>query len=140
MPSGSGNARNTKTPMGLCINGAKFSKYLFSPEAAISGVLWKKVFLEISQYSQENASAIVSFSIKKRLQHRCFPVNFAKFLRTSFLQSTPGRLLLFVVIKVPETHWCKVFSQRLFTFKKKKYSGKNQNNVLVENKAGYALL
>ena len=26
--------------------------------------------------------------LKKRLQHRCFPVNFAKFLRTSFLQST----------------------------------------------------
>ena len=28
--------------------------------------------------------------IKKRLQHRCFLVNFAKFLRTSFLQNTSG--------------------------------------------------
>ena len=28
------------------------------------------------------------------LWHRCFPVNFAKFLRTSFLQNTSGRLLL----------------------------------------------
>ena len=27
---------------------------------------------------------------KKRLRHRCFPVNFAKFLRTSFLQNTPA--------------------------------------------------
>ena len=32
--------------------------------------------------------------LKKRLRHRCFPVNFAKFLRTSFLQNTSGRLLL----------------------------------------------
>ena len=32
--------------------------------------------------------------LKKRLLHRCFPVNFAKFLRTPFLQITYGRLLL----------------------------------------------
>ena len=31
---------------------------------------------------------------KKRLQHRCFPVNFTKFIRTPFLQNTTGRLLL----------------------------------------------
>ena len=28
--------------------------------------------------------------IKKRYQHRCFPVNIAKFLRTAFLQNTSG--------------------------------------------------
>ena len=28
------------------------------------------------------------------LRHRCFLVNFAKFLRTTFLQNTSGRLLL----------------------------------------------
>ena len=28
--------------------------------------------------------------LKKRLWHRCFPVNFAKFLRTPFLQNTSG--------------------------------------------------
>ena len=33
--------------------------------------------------------------LKKRLRHRCFPVNFAKFLRTPFLQNTSGRLLLY---------------------------------------------
>ena len=38
--------------------------------------------------------------IKKRLWHRCFPVNFAKFLRTSFSQNTSGRLLLCRVIQV----------------------------------------
>ena len=30
--------------------------------------------------------------LKKRLWHRRFPVNFAKFLRTPFLQNTSGRL------------------------------------------------
>ena len=33
-------------------------------EAATRGVLWKKVFLEISQNSQENTCAKVSFLIK----------------------------------------------------------------------------
>ena len=33
---------------------------------------------------------------KKRLWHRCFPVNFTKFLRAPFLQNTSGRLLLTV--------------------------------------------
>ena len=32
--------------------------------------------------------------LKKKLWHSCFPVNFAKFLRTHFLQNTSGRLLL----------------------------------------------
>ena len=54
----------------------------------------KKVFLEISQNSQKNTCATVSILLKKRLCHRCFPVNFVKFLRTSFLQNTSGRLLL----------------------------------------------
>ena len=31
--------------------------------------------------------------LKKRLWHRCFAVNFAKFLRTPILQNTSGRLL-----------------------------------------------
>ena len=35
-----------------------------------------------------------SLFIKKETQHSCFPVNFAKFLRTPFLQNTSGRLLL----------------------------------------------
>ena len=32
--------------------------------------------------------------LKKRLRHRWFPVNFAEFLITTFLQNTSGRLLL----------------------------------------------
>ena len=53
----------------------------------------KKVFLEISQNSRENTFARVSL-LKKRLWHTCLPVNFAKFLRTPFLQNFSGRLLL----------------------------------------------
>ena len=47
----------------------------------------KKVFLKMSQNSQENTCARISFLItllKKRLWQRCFPVNFAKYLRTPF--------------------------------------------------------
>ena len=33
-------------------------------------------------------------------QHRCFPMNFAKFLRTPFLQSISRRLLLSVTIRI----------------------------------------
>ena len=50
-----------------------------------------EVFLEISQNSQENNATL----LKKWLWHRCLPVNFAKFLRTPFLDNTSGRLLLF---------------------------------------------
>ena len=32
--------------------------------------------------------------LKMRLRYKCFPVNFTKFLRTTFLQNTLGRLLL----------------------------------------------
>ena len=52
------------------------------------------MFSNILQYSQENTCVGVPFkescrfearkSIKRRLQHRCFPVNIAKFLRTAF--------------------------------------------------------
>ena len=51
----------------------------------------KKVFLKISQISQENTWIGVFFDkvevlqsasfLRKRLQHKCFPVNFAKLLR-----------------------------------------------------------
>ena len=54
----------------------------------------KKVFLKISQNSQENTCARVFFNkvsvlrpatlLKKKHWHRCFPMNFGKFLRTPF--------------------------------------------------------
>ena len=59
----------------------------------------KKVFLKILQNSQGNNCARVSFLtklqaystlLKKRLWHRCFPVNFTKFSRTSLFTEHPG--------------------------------------------------
>ena len=49
----------------------------------------KKVFLEFSQNSQEKHLCQSLFNkvaglLKRRIEHRCFPVNFAKFLRTPF--------------------------------------------------------
>ena len=69
----------------------------YASEAAVKSCSIKKAFLEISQNSQENAYARVSF-LKKRLWHRCFPVNFSKFLRTPFLRNTSGQLFLKVVL------------------------------------------
>ena len=63
------------------------------------------VFPEVSQNPQESNCVRVSFLIKlvasclpaclppllkKRLWHRCFPVNFAKFLRTPFCRTPQG--------------------------------------------------
>ena len=47
----------------------------------------EKVFLEISQNSQENPCVGLrpGTLLKKRLWHRCFPVNFAKFLKAPFI-------------------------------------------------------
>ena len=69
--------------------------YILDIEAVVQRCSVKKVFLEILQNPQENTCARVSFliklhaapttSLKKRLSHRCFPVNFVKFLRTPFL-------------------------------------------------------
>ena len=77
-------------------------------ETATRGVLCKKVFLEVSKNSQENTCARASFNknylktlLKKRLWHRCFPVNFVKFLWTPFLQNTSGRLLLKICLVCP---------------------------------------
>ena len=73
-------------------------------EAATRDVLWKKVFLEISQnlcqnlFFNEFAGLRPATLLKKKLWHRCFPVNFVKFLRTRFLQNTSGPLLLFIFI------------------------------------------
>ena len=35
--------------------------------------------------------------LKNRLQHRCFPVNFANFLKTTFCHNSSGRLLLITI-------------------------------------------
>ena len=62
-------------------------------EVAIRGVLSEKVFLEISKNSQQNTCVLElrpATLLKKKLWHRCFPMNFAKFLRTPFSYNTSG--------------------------------------------------
>ena len=75
------------------------------------GVIWrcsvKKVFLEILQNSRESTCARVSFLLKKRLCHKCFPVNFSKFVRTPFLMEHLWWLLRLLVITK--------YSQQVFT-------------------------
>ena len=64
----------------------------------------EKVFLVVPQNSQKNTCAKVSFLItlqacnllKERLWHRCFPGNFAKFLRVTFSIKAIRWLLLLI--------------------------------------------
>ena len=76
-------------------------------EAVVQSCSVKKMFLEILQNSEKNTCARVSFLnkgaglrpeacnfVKKETLHRCFPVNFVKFLRTPFLTEHLWWLLL----------------------------------------------
>ena len=70
-------------------------KWKSNTESATGVVLEEKVFLEISQNSQENNCARASFSIKlhagtcnfikKEIVAQVFSLNFVKYLRTCFL-------------------------------------------------------
>ena len=88
-------------------------------EAATRGVLWKKVFLKISQNLQKNTCVRSSFLIKLQAwRHRFFPVNFARFLRATFLQNTFEWLILWFIsdtIKVFPVikHFEKLFQTRI---------------------------
>ena len=50
-----------------------------------------------SLFFNEVAGLRSATSLKKRLWHRCFPVIFAKFLRTPFLQNTSKQLVLYIL-------------------------------------------
>ena len=79
---------------------SEFKHGFTNPEADAPKCLIKTVFLKISQNSQENTSTRVSFLIKlKRLCHRCFLVNFTKFLRTLPAAASPNRGYLRCILK-----------------------------------------
>ena len=73
----------------------KIKYYYHNAEAVVQRCSAEKLFFEISQNSQENTGARVSILIKfqawpatllkKRFWRGCFPVNFAKVLKTPFL-------------------------------------------------------
>ena len=74
-------------------------------------VFRKKVFLKISQNSQGNTCIKDSFFLrpafllKTRLWHRCFPRNFAKFLRTPSPTDHLWWLLLFLTMPKKYCIW-----------------------------------
>ena len=80
-------------------------------KAATGGVPSKKLYVTIWQFSQESPvlksllrrnwklGLTACNFIKKRLQHRCFPVNIARFLLTPVLKNMCVRQLLKIIIK-----------------------------------------
>ena len=80
-------------------------------EAATGGALYKKgVLRNVSKLTGKHlcqslfcnkvAGLRPATLLKKRLWHRCLPVNFEKFLRKTFLQNTFGQLLLILHISI----------------------------------------
>ena len=85
----------------------------------------KKLFVKISQYSQETPVLESLFNkvdfkvdFKMSLQHRCFAVNIAKFLRTPILKSIGKRLLLYHVRVSPNCYPDEVIVARHCCFQK----------------------
>ena len=79
---------------------------LLLSEAVIRRCSSKQLVLKLLLYSQENTPVLESLFnkvaslkacnfIKKRLQHRCFPVNIARFLRTALQNISGGWLCRF---------------------------------------------
>ena len=73
---------------------------------SIKKVIYKN-FVKFSGITCAGVSFLIKFFnknlIKKETPHKCFPVDFAKFLRIPFLQNTSRRLLLKNVGKYPGT-------------------------------------
>ena len=73
-------------------------------EAATGGILRKKLFLKFHKIHRKTpvpgslfnkvAGLRIVTLLKNRLWHRCFSVNFTKFIRTSILKNICERLLL----------------------------------------------
>ena len=98
---------------------------LLFPEASHQRCSIKKSFLKISQYSQENNCVGVFFNkvASLRLQHRCFPVNIAKFLRTTILKNICDSC--FCISENPRFHLYPTLYSQIFTFQSR------ENHVLI---------
>ena len=72
------------------------AKSVFFIEVCLSRFLTQIIFWTVIRFHYRSSRRPATL-LKKRLWHSCFPVNFAKFLRTPFLQNTSGRLLLYFV-------------------------------------------
>ena len=97
-------------------------------EAATRGVLWKKVFLEISQNSQENTCVRASFLIKhqacnfikKEALAQVFSCEFCEISKSTFFQNTSGQLLFMKykgnhIVHMNIHHFCIYIFKKLYT-------------------------
>ena len=97
----------------------------------------RKLFLKISQYSQENTFLIKmqafrpSALLKKKLEHRCFFANIEKLLRTPILKNICERLLLRVSLERFPTWTNNIGSEEDF-FSKIKQNKNLSNTKLFE--------
>ena len=90
-----------KTRMLSCFFSSKWNSDPLIRSSRPEVFCWKHVFKNFKKFAG-NHLCLSLFLIKlrsatlfkKRLWHRCFPVNFAKFLRTPFLKIASGLLLL----------------------------------------------
>ena len=121
------------------------------PEAIVQRCSVKKVFLEISENSQENTCTRVSFLIKlrpatcfkKRLWHRCFLVNFVKFLRTPLVAtSVMCTLFLLNVVLIHNESTSTEISLRYCMKNKRQFdtAWQTRSNKLINNKVLQILL
>ena len=72
---------------------SSFFEVLQNAESVVQRCSVNKVFLKVSQNSQNTCvrvSFLIKLQVRLQFQHRCFPVNFAKFLRTPFSQNISG--------------------------------------------------
>ena len=71
-----------------------------SSETATGGVLRKGVLRNFAKFTGKHLCQRPATLLKKRPWHRCFLVNFVKFVRTPFSQNTSGWLLLKVSFNI----------------------------------------
>ena len=101
--------RNTLISISWCI--ATFSCWYFINCCMALVIMTMKtsvkIYFEIDELKSDK---------QLRLRQRCFPVNFAKFLRTLFLQNTSGRLLLGYCCRDTSEVYSAFFSAFLYIF------------------------
>ena len=101
--------RNTLISISWCI--ATFSCWYFINCCMALVIMTMKtsvkIYFEIDELKSDK---------QLRLRQRCFSVNFAKFLRTLFLQNTSGRLLLGYCYRDTSEVYSALFSAFLYIF------------------------
>ena len=107
--------------MVLDVGGSSFRIFSFVFRSSRPEVFYKKgVLTNFAKFTGKHlCQSLFFYLIKKRLWHRCFPVNFAKFLRTLFLKEHLRWLLLRLAHLIPST--VEYFAIRFRTITLKRY-------------------